>query len=184
MNQNICPVCGDEALVDLNGAFETQYIDRRGVRRALSVPNISRLHCESCHEEIFEDEATRQIENARRTAMGLLSAEQIRELRLSLGKTQVEMSGLLGVGAKTYCRWESGSFTQSQSFDNYLRLIRDVPEACLMLIRMHDHGIVDAPFLNVGEETNFEFLTDAESLGEQAARFTEQLLRGTLHVCV
>jgi transcriptional regulator with XRE-family HTH domain len=116
--------------------------------------------------------------------MGLLSAQEIREIRLRLGRTQAEMSHLLGVGAKTYCRWESGSFLQSLSFDNYLRLIRDVPEASLMLIHIEKFGVSGGFRFGEQEETEFTFLTDIGSLTEPASKFTEQLVMGTLHACV
>src|SRR5438876_7359455 len=133
MTKTICPICGDGRLIDRGGPLETKYVDRKGVERSLTVPSVRRLQCDSCDEEIFDDAATRQIENVRRTAMGLLTASEIRELRSRFGKTQVQMSKLLGVGEKTYCRWESGSFIQSVASDNYLRIIREIPEASLML---------------------------------------------------
>jgi len=181
MNLKTCPVCGKETLIDRAGSFETPYVDRSGVERVLTVPNVHRLHCESCNEEIFDDAATRQIEDARRNAMGLLSAEQIREIRSQLGKTQKEMSRLLGVGEKTYCRWESGSFLQSQSFDNYLRLIRDVPEACLRLAEIEQYGVNTGPAPEL-VEPEFPFLPNVQELGEQASLFTDQLVYGTLQV--
>jgi putative zinc finger/helix-turn-helix YgiT family protein len=184
MDTKTCPVCGKRALIDLNGSFETDYIDRKGVRQKLSVPNVQRLHCKSCKEEIFDDAVTRRIEDERRRAMGLLSADQIRALRLKLGKTQLEMSRFLGVGEKTYCRWESGGFIQSQSFDNYLRLIRDVPEATFMLVQLETQGVGEIEATVLAGKTPFEFLTDTDGLSEQAVRFTDQMLTGTLYVGV
>lgn len=182
MSLKTCPVCGKESLSGHVGDFETPYTDRRGVDRVLKVPNIRRLHCASCNEEIFDDAMTKQIEDARRNAMGLLSAAQIREIRMQLGKTQKEMSRFLGVGEKTYCRWESGSFLQSQSFDNYLRLVRDIPEACQMLVEIEQYGVNAAHAPELASEAEFEFLSNAGELSEQAARFTEQLVYGTLQV--
>src|SRR6202011_1420014 len=106
-------------------------------------PDVQRLRCDSCNEEIRDDIATRQVENARRAAMGLLMPAEIRDLRSRFGKTQVQMSRLLGVGEKTYCRWESGAFVQSVAFDNYMRLIRDVPEASVTLMRLEQYGVVE-----------------------------------------
>jgi putative zinc finger/helix-turn-helix YgiT family protein len=182
MSLRTCPVCGKESLSDRVGVFETPYTDRKGVERVLKVPNIRRLYCRSCNEEIFDDAVTKQIEEARRNAMGLLSAAQIREIRTQLGKTQKEMSRLLGVGEKTYCRWESGSFLQSQSFDNYLRLVRDIPEAWQMLLEIEQYGVNAAHAQEPGTEPDFEFLANAGELSEQAARFTEQLVYGTLQI--
>jgi putative zinc finger/helix-turn-helix YgiT family protein len=183
MDQKICPICGEDRLVERNDDFETNYIDRKGVERSLSLSNIARLRCESCNEEIFDDAATRQIEDARRTAIGLLSAREIRDLRLLLGKTQVQMSRLLGVGEKTYCRWESGSFVQSVASDNYLRLIRDVPQASLMLIHLEQYGPSETPYSQSEEQVEFSFLENVDTLTEAASKFTEQLVMGKLHAC-
>jgi len=80
--------------------------------------------CENCGEEILDQNASTKISNAQRAAMGLLSADEIRRIRQLLNRTQSQMSNLLGIGEKTYCRWESGSYFQSEAFDRYLRLLR------------------------------------------------------------
>jgi putative zinc finger/helix-turn-helix YgiT family protein len=183
MAEKLCPMCGKGRLLDQNGAFETNYLDRKGAKQTLVVPNVQRLRCESCNEEIIDDAATRQIEAARRTAMGLLSASEIRDLRLRLGKSQAQMSKLLGIGEKTYCRWESGSFIQSVAFDNYLRVIRDIPEVTVMLIQLEQYGVTEALRFVEDELSEFGFLPDIENLNEPAAKFTRQLVTGTLHEC-
>jgi putative zinc finger/helix-turn-helix YgiT family protein len=181
MAKQICPICGEVQLVERDGAFKTKYVDRRGAEQSLVVPNIRRLHCQACNEEILDDAATRQVENARRAAAGLLSAAEIRDLRLRFGKTQVQMSRLLGVGEKTYCRWESGSFIQSVAFDNYMRLIRDVPEASVMLVHFDLYGVFETPHAAPEKEEVFAFLTDIERFSEPDAKFTQQFVTGTLH---
>ena len=181
MTNEICPICSRGQLFDVVDRFEAKYVDRRGGEHSLSVPDVQRLRCDSCNEEILDDIATRQVENARRAAMGLLMPAEIRDLRSRFGKTQVQMSRLLGVGEKTYCRWESGAFVQSVAFDNYMRLIRDVPEASVTLMRLEQYGVVENSnaFSEQGDE--FKFLSDIRSLTGPATKFTQQLLTGTLH---
>jgi len=183
MEHEICPVCGNGRLANHAGVFETRYTDRSGVERSLTISNIQRLRCDSCGEEILDDAATRQIEDARRDAAGLLTTTEIRNLRLRLGKSQVQMSNLLGVGEKTYCRWESGSFLQSQAFDNYLRLVRDVPEAGIRLIEIEQHGVRKESYVSAEDENEFRFLKNLESFDKPATKFTELLVTGELHAC-
>jgi putative zinc finger/helix-turn-helix YgiT family protein len=175
-------MCGKGELVERNGSFDVRYVDRRGVDGVLTMPSLRRLVCNSCGEEILDDEASGQVEEARRTAMGLLTPEEIRDLRYRFGKTQVQMSALLGVGEKTYCRWESGSFIQSVAFDNYLRLIRDVPEASARLVSL-EHCECPEPAMEAdGGGVEFTFLRNFGGVAEAAAKFTLLMTAGMLHV--
>ncbi len=177
-----CPICAKGQLVEQNDSYETKYLDRDGLERSLILADVKRQQCDRCGEDILDDAATRRIEDARRAAMGLLSAVQIRELRSRFGKTQVQMSKLLGVGEKTYCRWESGSFIQSVAFDNYLRLICDVPEASALLIRLEHGGNLQAPDTGHHDDAEFAFLGDIDEVSESAGKFTQLMYAGTLHI--
>lgn len=119
----VCPECGGGPLVEKHGDYKTVYLDREERSHPLVVPNLTWLECGSCREIVLDDAAMSAIEGARRQALGLLSPQEIRDLRTRLGRTQAGMSELLGIGEKTYCRWESGSYMQSEASDRYLRLL-------------------------------------------------------------
>jgi DNA-binding XRE family transcriptional regulator len=53
----------------------------------------------------------------------------MREMREQFGVDQTEMSEALGLGGKTFHRWEKGSQYPSRSMGYYLRLLRQFPEA-------------------------------------------------------
>jgi DNA-binding transcriptional regulator YiaG len=89
-------------------------------------------------EEVLTPEALALIEKTKLRRMGLMSPEEIQNLRQRFGLTQDEMSNLLQIGAKTYTRWESGRARPSRSMNvtlcalrdgqldvNYLRALRD-----------------------------------------------------------
>lgn len=97
MVETTCPICGKGRLAERGGPFETKYFDRRGVEQLLRLTDVARLRCDSCGEEILNDFASGQVEDARRAAMGLLTSAEIRDLRLRFGKTQTQMSDLLGI---------------------------------------------------------------------------------------
>jgi putative zinc finger/helix-turn-helix YgiT family protein len=181
MVETKCPVCGNGQLTYCEGRFDTKYVDRSGLVQPLTLTNVRRLQCNACGEEILDDDSTRQVEDSIRAAAGLLTAGDIRELRLRLGKTQVQMSRFIGVGQKTYCRWESGAFTQSLAFDNYLRVIRGVPGAVAMLISLEKPSGYIA-HSDLVEEPEFTFLANVNDLHEPAERFTQLLVSGMLHV--
>ncbi len=121
--KTICPECRKGSLVEKHGDYESVYMDREQRSHPLVVPGISWLQCDSCGEVVLDDAAMTAIEAARRQALGLLTPEEIRELRARLRRTQTGMSELLGIGEKTYCRWESGAYMQSEASDRYLRLL-------------------------------------------------------------
>lgn len=152
---NICPACGVGHLQDIKGEFKTQIEGPDGQPLSLVVPNISWRHCPSCGEDLLDEKASEKITQAHRAALKLLTAEEIRSLRQRLGKTQAQMSELLGIGEKTYCRWESGTHFQSEAFDRFLRLL-EVPEIVDMLneIRIYKEGSAKAL------EDKFQFIED------------------------
>lgn len=182
MSTEICPVCGRGTLQQITGMYETSLSDRNGEVRPLEIPGVTWKQCDQCKEIILDDAATQTIEAARRNALGLLSPSEIRNLRLGLNKTQREMSRLLGIGEKTYCRWESGAFVQSTASDRYLRLLIVRPEN-LEVLEMLEHGADHAPRLQGQrwERTVFTHLEDIERLEEEAEVFIQLLEVGGLH---
>ena len=61
-----------------------------------------------------------QDEQYRRS--GLLTPSEIIDVRKRAGFTQQAMAEFLGVGEKTYTRWESGRSIHNRSSDNLIRL--------------------------------------------------------------
>lgn len=74
--------------------------------------------------EVMTDVGTALVQQAQARYMGLLTPEEIRELRVvRLCKTQSEMAELLGCGEKSYTRWENGHSRPSQMVNRLLRLL-------------------------------------------------------------
>jgi putative zinc finger/helix-turn-helix YgiT family protein len=176
----ICPVCGHGNLRAAGGTYETRFLDRQGQAHELKVPDIDWTECDQCGEVFLDEAASQVVEAARRKALGLLTPQEIRNLRLSLGKTQKQMSAMLGVGEKTYCRWESGAYVQSTASDRYLRLLVEVPENIRVLERL-EAGETDVVDLMANEEPTFMYLSDLDSLQARADAFTRQLECGQLY---
>lgn len=70
-----------------------------------------------------------------RAKLGLLSGDELREIRDGLGLTQAELAKQLGLGGNTISRWEANRVVQNKSLDLLLRLVRDVPAAATYLKR-------------------------------------------------
>jgi hypothetical protein len=65
--------------------------------------------------------------------LGLLLPEEIRYVCEKTGLSAVNMSLLLGVGEKTYTRWENGRSLQTKASDTLIRLIDKNPEEFAIL---------------------------------------------------
>ncbi len=89
--------------------------------------------CAVCGETYYApgdmDAVHRAAADVVRKSEGLLSPEEIRELRESLQLSQAAFERLIGAGAKTVVRWERGTIFQSKVTDTLMRVLRAVPEA-------------------------------------------------------
>jgi len=111
---------------------------------------------------VLDDEANDQIMDALRRQVGLLTPQQIRRNRESLGLKQREIAAILGVGESTVSRWETGAQTQQRSLDKLMRLCFAFPDVRLALAdteRLADLGN------EVVEESGFRTLEVRHALG-------------------
>lgn len=115
-----CPICDEGTLASRQGEFVTE-VKCGTAKKELRVGNISWDECDACGEKIFDDNAMRQISDARYEAIGLLTPSELKEIRKRIGYTQEQMAAFLSIGNKTYCRWENGSSIQTKSMDTLIR---------------------------------------------------------------
>ncbi|MCI0641308.1 MAG: type II toxin-antitoxin system MqsA family antitoxin [Gemmataceae bacterium] len=80
--------------------------------------------CTNCGELFFGPQAARIEHAAVCRALGLLTSDEIINLRESLGLSQDEFSELTGIGRATISRWERGRLLQNKAMDHYLRLVK------------------------------------------------------------
>ena len=71
-------------------------------------------------EVYLTGEALEIMDKAKARLMGVLLPTEIKELRSRMDLTQRQMCDLLGIGEKTYTRWESGRERPSQSLNRLL----------------------------------------------------------------
>jgi putative zinc finger/helix-turn-helix YgiT family protein len=117
-----CPMCGEPTLVERSGEYRMEPPPNipGGV---IVIRDASWLHCTSCKEDILSSELDAAINRERYRRMGLLPSNEIRRVREKTGLSAVDMSHLLGVGEKTYTRWENGRSLQTKASDTLIRLI-------------------------------------------------------------
>jgi len=126
MKQNICPVCGKGTLSEelLEERFEYK-------GQSISIPNYLVFRCNACHEAIVDKgtlkSSAKLLKNFKCKVEGLLTGDQIKEIREKLDLTQEQMSEILGGGLKSFARYESGHICQSRAMDNLLRILDRYP---------------------------------------------------------
>jgi len=122
-----CPICGAHALSLSSAPLTVEFREQ-----SYQVEGFQYEVCAECGETIHPagqaDEILKAAVSMARRARGLLTPDQIRQLRHDLGLTQVELEAVLGVGPKTVTRWEKGTVFQSAVADNFMRSIWAHPE--------------------------------------------------------
>ena len=100
------------------------------IRRAtytVTVPELKVPRCQSCGELVLDSAANRQITEALRQHLRLLTPGQIRTNRETLGLTQRQLASHLGIAEATLSRWETGGQIQQRALDRLLRLYFSSP---------------------------------------------------------
>jgi putative zinc finger/helix-turn-helix YgiT family protein len=122
-----CPNCGGKELELKRGTyrFEPPAIIPGG---AMVLQDGEWEECENCGHQLLSPELNRKLQALSIQRQGLLPPAQIKAIREKLGLTQREMADRLGVGDKTYTRWESGRSIQNKSSDNLIRAWNHAPE--------------------------------------------------------
>jgi HTH-type transcriptional regulator/antitoxin MqsA len=131
MVERTCAGCGGR-VTSVTGPLS---VELRG--ETVTVPDVEHERCAQCGEAFLSLTAADQLQREAvahlREARGLLTPDQIRSLRRSLGVSQAALERLLGVGSKTVVRWERGTVFQSATADRLMRLLIAKPELVSLL---------------------------------------------------
>jgi putative zinc finger/helix-turn-helix YgiT family protein len=117
-----CPCCGADSIEEVLRT-DTVEVPSDGEPALVEVSNVPIERCRSCGEEFSGPRAAQVKHNAICRTLGLLTPEEIRQLRERMGLTQSQLSQLSGIGEATISRWERGRLLQNRAMDRYLRLL-------------------------------------------------------------
>jgi len=126
MKDNICPICG-------KGPLKKEVIEEKFAYKGgtITIPDYVISKCDLCNETIVDKgtlkSSAKLLKNFKCKVDGLLTGEEIREIRRKLGFTQEQMSEILGGGLKSFARYETGQICQSKAMDNLLRILDRFP---------------------------------------------------------
>ncbi|OAI47801.1 hypothetical protein AYO44_08890 [Planctomycetaceae bacterium SCGC AG-212-F19] len=132
-------MCGQKTLVEMKGEFKIDPPPNIP-GGTIVVRDASWLHCQSCAEDILSPELEKAIDRERFRRLGLLAPEEIRRVRAKTGLSAVDMGHLLGVGEKTYTRWENGRSMQTKASDTLIRIIDKNAEVFALLEAEREPG--------------------------------------------
>jgi len=122
-------------------------VEYEGTTIEVVIPDLETPCCEQCGTIMLDDRANRRITEEIRRHFGLLTPEQIRRNRESIGQSREQLAAHLGLSESTLTRWESGGQLQQRAMDRLLRLYFVSPEARVVLAdenKLHEPEQVSA----------------------------------------
>jgi len=126
-----CAICGSNNIKRLENQQDRTPFKTSGKVKWLTLEGISFDKCLDCGEIYYNPQdlellkvKTKETMEENRVKKGLLTAQEIKEIRESLGISQVELEKLLGFGAKSFARWETYKADPSRAADLLLRAIK------------------------------------------------------------
>lgn len=121
-----CPACrtGKFALVQID------HTEDLAEDNPITIPGIWVDRCTHCGEIVFPGDTTAFIESVVADQTEQLTGRELERIREDLGvATQDEMSDALGLGLKTYHKWESRAQFPTRSMSYYIRVLAEFPQA-------------------------------------------------------
>lgn len=133
----LCPNCGGGKLQKITG-YTFEYKGEK-----LELPTYTYFFCPNCKEDLESAvdniELDKEITEFMRQIDELLTPKQIKSIRERYGFNQKDFAAILGLGEKTFTRYENGKVKQNRATDNLLRLIKDDPHNLTRVIG-YTHG--------------------------------------------
>ncbi len=152
MTFNLCANCGNEALEEITVPYIVEYCGKQKTIQD------RRTRCPACESLTYQGSQISDHEHAvaaaERELGGLLSADELRNIRLKYRLKQTEIEQMLCTGPKTWTRWERGKVTQSKATDQLIRVIAENPDVARKL--MEDAGITNAEATAIFDQIEYD----------------------------
>lgn len=120
-----CYHCDKMVDFEIKEINENTKVSEKGIPVSVKV---KRAYCKHCGTVVpykkIDYEADRLVYDEYKRKVGLLTSQEIKEIRLLRNLSQRELSLMLGLGEKTITRYENGAI-QDRAYDILLRLIKD-----------------------------------------------------------
>ncbi len=155
-----CPFCDETHQVEVKSRITTALVKKESIKY-----NQTYFYCPIEDDEFVPskimDENLLKARDSYKKNKGLLTSDQIKEIRKFYNLTQKEFSNLLGWGDVTIQRYET-KLIQDETYDFTIRLVADNPSYAIELLDKHRslfsdekyHGIRQLLKLKVKEKGN------------------------------
>ena len=134
MKAQKCPICGAGSL---KKEVKTETFTYKGENK--DIPNYITWSCAECGEAIVDNESLKAsgklLKDFQREVDGLLTGQQIKNVRTKLGLTQTQLAHIIGGGLKSVARYESSQVCQSKGMDNLLRILDAYPHTLNVILK-------------------------------------------------
>lgn len=127
-----CPNCGKKEVAMTTIVYAAD-VRHDGRLHSFTVPDLELPVCRACGEKVFTEAVDRQVNDALRAHLNLLTPSQIRDAIERVGMSQKEVARRLGIAEATLSRWLNETQIQSRSMDNLLRAFFAFPEVRAVL---------------------------------------------------
>jgi HTH-type transcriptional regulator/antitoxin MqsA len=120
-----CAICGRNSAWPVSEKREVM------IGRRSTITQDEFIRCDGCGAEYATPEQMKRTQRRAvaqiRTEEGLLTPDDIRQIREKYNLSQARLEALLRTGPKTVVRWERGTVFQSAAADTLLRLLDEDP---------------------------------------------------------
>jgi putative zinc finger/helix-turn-helix YgiT family protein len=149
---DLCVVCGNATLTEqivslaiVHGGHQGEIEDLQTI--CTSCGNVSYVGDQVSRHELAVAAKIRDME-------GLLSAEELRRIRLKYAFRQTDLEAMLSIGPKTWTRWERGKVPQSKAADTLIRVLAEDPEVARRLMNQAgiENGAAADVFARIDED--------------------------------
>lgn len=127
MKNGMCPICEAGQLHTKSEWIDVEHLGQQGRIESLYA------ECDACGSEQGGTTETRFNKRAmvafKKQVQGLLTGQQVRELRKKWALSQEEAAKVFGGGPVAFSKYEADDVMQSDAMDKLLRLADDVPNA-------------------------------------------------------
>lgn len=125
-NNSLCPICGEGLLHE---KITLSLREHSGVKKMVPLHS---SECSECGSDIVDEKQAslnkRLMTEFYKEADGLLTGEEIKQIRKVLHLTQTEASKIFGGGSNAFTKYENDDVTQSVAMDKLMRLTVEMPE--------------------------------------------------------